>query len=195
MNADLVGKSVQVIAEAAGISVPSVSKLLVGKLAGVGPQYPLSREILSPVIAYYVADNWEEGCERCLELINFGGVGHTMVIHSMDEDVITEFAHKKPVFRFLINTPASQGAVGITTSLEPSLTLSTGAWGGGISSDNISAYHLMNIKRVAYETKPVNAAGSLGLGSSSGGFPGNAAKSLLEDIVTKVIENLYLNRT
>jgi len=195
MNPEMVGKSVQVIADVAGIQVPAGTRLLVGEIAGVGPQYPLSREILSPIVAYYIAKDWEDGCERCLELINFGGIGHTMVIHSMDEDVITEFAHKKPVFRFLINTPASQGAVGITTSLDPSLTLSTGAWGGGISSDNISAYHLMNIKRVAYETKPINPAGPAAFNSSSGNYSGDATKNLLEDVVTKVIENLYLNRT
>jgi acetaldehyde dehydrogenase (acetylating) len=166
-----------------------------GQLPGVGPQYPLSREILSPVVAYYIADNWIDGCERCLEVINFGGVGHTMVIHSMDEEVITEFAHKKPVFRFLINTPASHGAVGITTSLNPSLTLSTGAWGGGISSDNITAYHLMNIKRVAYETNPINPPGFNASDSSSGAYPGNSTRNLLEDVVTKIIENIYLNKT
>ncbi|MHB1376701.1 MAG: aldehyde dehydrogenase family protein [Candidatus Humimicrobiaceae bacterium] len=195
MNAEMVGKSVQIIADAAGINVPAGTKLLVGQLLGVGPQYPLSREILSPIVAYYIADNWIEGCERCLELINFGGVGHTMVIHSMDEEVITEFAHRKPVFRFLVNTPASQGAVGITTSLSPSLTLSTGAWGGGISSDNISAYHLMNIKRVAYETKPINPPGFETSNSSSGIYSGNSTRNLIEDIVTKVIENIYLNKT
>ena len=195
MNPEMVGKNVQVIADAAGINVPSGTKLLVGQLFGVGPQYPLSREILSPVVAYYIADNWLDGCERCLEIINFGGVGHTMVIHSMDEEVITEFAHKKPVFRFLINTPASQGAVGITTSLNPSLTLSTGAWGGGISSDNITAYHLMNIKRVAYETNPINVQGLKSSDSFLETYSGNSTKNLLEDVVTKVIENIYLNKT
>jgi len=194
MNPDMVGKDVQILADAAGISVPQGKKLLVAKIDGVGPQYPLSREILSPVIAYYVEDNWEDACKRCLELINFGGVGHTMVIHSMDEEVITSFAHQKPVFRILINTPASQGAVGLTTSLNPSMTLSTGTWGGGISSDNITAYHLMNIKRVAYETSPVNQAGFEG-DSSKSEFSGDATKNLVEDIVTKVIENIYLNRT
>lgn len=194
MNPEMVGKSVSVIADAAGFSIPEGTKLLVGQLSGVGPQYPLSREILSPIVAYYVAENWMDGCERCLELINFGGVGHTMVIHSKDEEVITEFAHKKPVFRFLINTPASQGAVGLTTSLNPSLTLSTGAWGGGISSDNISAYHLINIKRVAYETTPLNPAG-YGADIFSENYSGKASKNLLEDVVTKVIENLYLNKT
>ncbi|MHB1347651.1 MAG: aldehyde dehydrogenase family protein [Candidatus Humimicrobiaceae bacterium] len=195
MNPDMVGKSAQIIADTAHITVPAGTRLLVGQLSGVGPQYPLSREILSPVVAYYIVNSWEEGCDRCLELINFGGVGHTMVIHSMDEEVITEFAHRKPVFRFLINTPASQGAVGLTTSLNPSLTLSTGAWGGGISSDNISTYHLMNIKRIAYETNPINPAGAAGTFISSETYSGNSAKNLLEDVVTKVIENIYLNKT
>jgi acetaldehyde dehydrogenase (acetylating) len=156
MDPDMVGKSVEFIAEAAHISVPLNTRLLIAPLEGVGAAYPLSREILSPLLAYYVEDNWEEACKRCIEILKFGGIGHTLAVHATGEEVITEFSHKKPVFRILINTPTSHGAVGITTSLTPSMTLSTGTWGGGISTDNISAYHLINIKRVAYETSPVN---------------------------------------
>lgn len=102
---------------------------------------------------------------------------------------------KNQYLDFLLILLASQGAVGLTTSLNPSLTLSTGAWGGGISSDNISAYHLINIKRVAYETNPINTAGLETSNTSSGIYSGNSTKNLLEDVVTKVIENLYLNKT
>ena len=194
MNPEMVGKDIQVIADAAKISVPAGIKLLAAKLDGVGPKYPLSREILSPIIAYYISDNWESACERCIELINFGGVGHTMVIHSWDEEVITEFAHKKPVFRILINTPASQGAIGLTTSLTPSMTLSTGAWGGGISSDNISAYHLMNIKRVAYEVNPINSSNSNTKNIENNNYSAELTENLIEDIVRKVIENIYTKK-
>jgi acetaldehyde dehydrogenase (acetylating) len=158
MNPAMVGKSVDFIANACGISIPPQTKLLIAPIEGVGREYPLSREILTPVIAYYVEDDWENACRRCIEILNFGGLGHTLVIHSADEEAINAFAHQKPVFRILINTPASQGAIGATTSLVPSLTLSTGTWGGGIYSDNISAHHLLNIKRVAYEVNPVNTA-------------------------------------
>lgn len=188
MNGDMVGKTPKIIAEAAGINIDSSTKLLIAPLNGVGPGYPLSREILSTVLAYYVEDNWLDGCHRCIEILNFGGVGHTLVIHSSDEEVITAFAHEKPVFRILINTPASQGAIGLTTSLTPSMTLSTGTWGGGISSDNISAYHLMNIKRVAYEINSINLPSPDISGSAQ------IEKDIVESIVRKVVENLNLGK-
>jgi len=187
MNADMVGQTPKVIAQAVGINIESSVKLLIAPLYGVGPDYPLSREILSTVLSYYVEDNWISACHRCIELLNFGGVGHTLVIHASDEEVVTAFAHEKPVFRILINTPASQGAIGLTTSLTPSLTLSTGTWGGGISSDNISASDLINIKRVAYEVNSINTA-------SSSDISGNTQikKDIVESIVRKVVENLNL---
>jgi len=185
MNADMVGKTPKIIAEAAGISIADYTKLLIAPLNGVGPEYPLSREILSTVLAYYVEDNWMDACHRCIEILNFGGVGHTLVIHSSDEGVITAFAHEKPVFRILINTPASQGAIGLTTSLTPSMTLSTGTWGGGISTDNISAYHLINIKRVAYEVNSINLSSSTNISGNS-----QLTKDNIESIVRRIVENL-----
>ena len=190
MNPEMVGKAPRIIAEAAGISIPNTARLLIAPLGGVGPEYPLSREILSPIVAYYVKDDWEEACGLCLEILNFGGLGHTMVIHSTDEEVITTFAHEKPVFRILLNTAASQGAIGLSTSLIPSMTLSTGSWGGGIYTDNISAHHLLNIKRVAYETYPINDdAGSI---EAEGKSPAGISRSLVEDIVRKIVKNLDL---
>ncbi len=189
MNADMVGQTPKIIAEAAGINIDSSVKLLIAPLGGVGPEYPLSREILSTVLAYYTEDNWLSACHRCIELLNFGGVGHTLVIHASDEEVVTAFAHEKPVFRILINTPASQGAIGLTTSLTPSLTLSTGTWGGGISSDNISACHLINIKRVAYEVNSINTSGSSDVSGDS-----QIEKDIVESIVRRVVENLNIGR-
>ena len=186
MNPDMVGKTTKVIANAAGITIPSNVKLFIAPLEGVGPDYPLSREILSPLVAYYIENNWEDACKKCIEILNFGGLGHSLAIHASDEKVITEFAHKKPVFRILINTPTSQGAVGLTTSLTPSMTLSTGSWGGGIYTDNISAYHLLNIKRVAYETNPINISTTGKINQTS------LTRDEIESIVREVVENLNI---
>jgi len=103
-----------------------------------------------------VAD-WREGCERCIQILRYGGMGHTMSIHSRDEQVILEFGLKKPAYRICVNTPTTHGSIGLTTGLDPAMTLGCGGWGGNITSDNISPRHLLNIKRLAYELRPVNA--------------------------------------
>lgn len=158
INPKLVGQSAHVIAKHAGFSVPKDTSLLVAELEGVGKTYPLSVEKLSPVIALYQANGWEAGCERCMELLEFGGIGHTLVIHSKNRDIIMEFALKKPAYRILVNTPGTHGAVGSTTNLAPSLTLGCGTSGGNSTSDNISPLHLINIKRLAFESKPLSHA-------------------------------------
>jgi acetaldehyde dehydrogenase (acetylating) len=156
INADVVGKSPTFIAQKAGISVPSNTSVLIAELQGVGREVPLSREKLSPVLSFYTVDGWRDACHRCIELLEFGGVGHTLVIHSKDNDIIMKFALEKPAFRILVNTQAALGAVGFTTGLDPSLTLGPGTWGGSIISDNVTARHLMNVKRLAFETTPIN---------------------------------------
>lgn len=150
INPAIVGRSAATIAKMAGLAVPDGTRVLVARLSGVGPQYPLSREKLSPILAFYVEPDWQAACERCIEILKFGGVGHTLVIHSRNPVVIREFAMKKPVFRILVNTPSSQGAIGATTGLEPALTLGCGTWGGSITADNVGPLHLVNVKRVAY---------------------------------------------
>ncbi|MCR4426402.1 MAG: acetaldehyde dehydrogenase (acetylating), partial [Firmicutes bacterium] len=149
INPKVVGQSAAKIAEMAGIRVPSGTRVLVARLSGVGREHPLSMEKLCPVLAFYSERDWESACERCIELLKFGGLGHSLAIHSRNEAVIREFALKKPVFRILVNTPSSQGAIGFTTGLHPSLTLGCGAWGGNITSDNVGPLHLINIKRLA----------------------------------------------
>ena len=161
INPEIVGKSASFIANYAGFSVPENTKVLMAECYDVGKDEPLSIEKLSPVLAFYTADGWLEGCHRCIDLLQFGGIGHTMVIHSNDEPIIMKFALEKPAFRILVNTPASVGAVGYTTSLKPSLTLGPGTWGGSIISDNVSAEHLINIKSLAFETNPVNEGKSV----------------------------------
>jgi acetaldehyde dehydrogenase (acetylating) len=127
----------------------------------VGRDYPLSIEKLCPVLSFYVVKDWREGCERCIQILRYGGMGHTMSIHSKNEDVILQFGLKKPAFRICVNTPTTHGSIGLTTGLDPAMTLGCGGWGGNITSDNISPRHLLNIKRLAYEVRPaVKAATS-----------------------------------
>ena len=156
INPNMVGKPATYIAQKAGISVSAETQVLVAEIQGVGREYPLSREKLSPVLSFYTVDNWREGCERCIELLQFGGIGHTMVIHSMDEDIIMKFALEKPAFRILVNTQSALGAVGYTNELLPSMTLGPGTFGGSIISENVSAKHMINVKRLAFETRPIN---------------------------------------
>jgi acetaldehyde dehydrogenase (acetylating) len=153
-NPKLVGKPASYIAEQAGIKVPPGTRVLVAELAGVGRDYPLSIEKLCPVLSFYVVNDWREGCERCKQILRYGGMGHTMSIHSRNDDIILEFGLKKPAFRIVVNTPTTLGSIGLTTGLDPSMTLGCGGYGGNITSDNISPRHLLNIKRLAYETSP-----------------------------------------
>ena len=155
LNPAIVGRSPQVIAEMAGFKVSDDVVCLVGRPGGVGREHPLSMEKLSPILAFYVEDGWEAGCQRCIEILNYGGLGHTMSIHSSDQDIIMEFGLHKPAYRICVNTPATHGSVGLTTGVPPSMTLGCGTPGGNITSDNITPLHLINIKRLAYETRSV----------------------------------------
>ena len=153
-NPALVGKSALFIAGKAGISAPAGTTVLIAPLTGVGRDFPLSIEKLCPVLSWYVVKDWREGCERCIQILRYGGMGHTMSIHSKNEDVILQFGLKKPAFRICVNTPTTHGSIGLTTGLDPAMTLGCGGWGGNITSDNISPKHLLNIKRLAYEVRP-----------------------------------------
>ncbi len=154
-NPLLVGKAATVIAQKCGITVPAEVKVLIAPLDGVGRDFPLSIEKLCPVLSYYVVQDWREGCERCKEILRYGGMGHTMSIHSQNEQVILEFGLKKPAYRIIVNSPTTHGSIGLTTGLDPAMTLGCGGYGGNITSDNISPRHLLNIKRLAYEIAPV----------------------------------------
>src|SRR4051812_49125745 len=153
-NPALVGRPATYIAQQAGISVPPGTRVLLAELAGVGRDYPLSIEKLCPVLSFYVVKDWREGCERCKQILRYGGMGHTMSIHSRNDDVILQFGLKKPAYRICVNTPTTHGSIGLTTGLDPAMTLGCGGYGGNITSDNISPRHLLNIKRLAYEISP-----------------------------------------
>src|SRR5687768_876382 len=152
-NPALVGRPAALIAEKAGLKVPDGTKVLIAPLKGVGRDYPLSIEKLCPVLSWYVVSDWRQGCERCIEILRYGGMGHTMAIHSENQDVILQFGLRKPAFRICVNTPTTHGSIGKTTGLDPAMTLGCGGWGGNITSDNISPRHLLNIKRLAYEVR------------------------------------------
>jgi acetaldehyde dehydrogenase (acetylating) len=150
MNPAIVGKSAKSVAEMAGISIPEGARVLISEQTEVGKNHPYSREKLCPILAFFVTENWEGACEKCMEILHSEGAGHTMTIHSENDEIIKEFALKKPVSRLLVNTAAALGGVGATTSLAPALTLGCGAVGGSATSDNVSPMNLINIRRVAY---------------------------------------------
>ena len=154
-NPALVGKSALVIAATCSITVPPDTRVLIAPLGGVGRDFPLSIEKLCPVLSYYVVQDWREGCERCKQILRYGGMGHTMSIHSQTEAIILEFGLKKPAFRIIVNSPSTHGSTGLSTGLDPAMTLGCGGYGRNITSDNITPRHLLNIKRLAYEVRPV----------------------------------------
>jgi len=145
MNVATVGKPAAYLAGTKG------TRVLVTRLEKTGREEPLSREKLTTVLGWYQSEGWEAGCERCIELIQFGGRGHSLIIHATDQKIIMAFGLEKPVFRIAVNTMGTLGAVGLTTGLTPSMTLGAGGVGGSITGDNITTHHLFNIKRLAYE--------------------------------------------
>ena len=150
VNPVIVGKPATWIAEQAGVKVPEGTKILLAKLDGVGPEYPLSREKLSPVLAYFIVDSTEEGIDRAEEMVMFHGMGHSAVIHANDEDVIQKYAATMKASRLIVNSPSSHGAIGdIYNTNMPSLTLGCGSYGGNRVSGNVTTVNLINQKRVA----------------------------------------------
>src|SRR3989442_452244 len=156
LNTKIVGKSAKVIAEMAGITIPEGTRAMICELEGVGRDHPLSMEKLSPILAYYVVDSLEEGCERCAQILRYGGMGHTASIHTESREAAREYGIRMPASRVVVNSPSTHGAIGFTTDLEPSMTLGCGSWGGNVTSDNISSRHLVDLKRIAFETRPIN---------------------------------------
>jgi acetaldehyde dehydrogenase (acetylating) len=157
LNPGIVGKSVEVIAKMAGLNVPQGTRCLMADVGGVGREHPLSMEKLSPILAFYVEDGVERGAARCFEILSYGGMGHTAGIHTRSRDVAKAYGMEMPASRVVVNTPTTHGAIGFSTALPPSMTLGCGSWGGNVTSDNISPLHLMDIKRVAFETRPVKS--------------------------------------
>ncbi|HEY0544240.1 MAG TPA: aldehyde dehydrogenase family protein [Pyrinomonadaceae bacterium] len=158
LNPAIVGKSVEVIAKMAGLSVPPGTRCIIADVGGVGREHPLSMEKLSPLLAFYVEDGLERGAARCFEILSYGGMGHTAGVHTRSRDAAIAYGREMPASRVTVNTPTTHGAIGFSTALPPSMTLGCGSWGGNVTSDNVSPLHLMDIKRVAFETRPVKSA-------------------------------------
>ena len=148
MNPAVVGQSAMRIAEMADIAPPAGTQILLAKLDGVGKDYPLSGEVLAPILAYYEAKDFDSAIKRCIDLNYMGGIGHTAAIYANDDRRIALFAELMNAGRVLVNTPSAHGAVGGTyNSLTPSFTLGCGAGGKNITTENVTARHLINIKR------------------------------------------------
>ncbi len=153
LNPEIVGQSAYKIAKLAGVDVPKETKVLVGEAQNIGKEEPFTYEKLSPVLALYKADDFNEATGKAVELVAFGGIGHTSVLYTAptNQDRIKEFSFLMKTGRVLVNMPAAQGAIGDVYNfrLEPSLTLGCGTWGGNSISENVGVKHLMNIKTSA----------------------------------------------
>jgi len=158
LNPGIVGKSVDVIAKMAGLNVPAGTRCLLANVAGVGREHPLSMEKLSPILAFYVADGLTACVKLSQQILGYGGMGHTAGIHTRSREAAVQFGADMPASRITVNTPTTHGAIGFSTALPPSMTLGCGSWGGNVTSDNVGPLHLMDIKRVAFETRPVKSA-------------------------------------
>ena len=163
INPKFVGKSAARVAELGGIHVPPNTRVLIALLDRVGRDEPLSAEKLSPVLALYFEKDRAAAMARCVELLRFGGLGHTCAIHAQDDAVIRDYGLKMPAYRVVVNSPAPQGSIGSSTNLFPAMTLGCGAAGGNITSDNISPLHLINLRRIAYEMRPVTGVSAVPL--------------------------------
>lgn len=189
MNTAVVGKSAEFVAGYAGFSLPAGKRVLVAPLTSVGREEPLSHEKLTTVLGWYDVDGWEQGCERSIELINTGGRGHSQIIHATDERVIMAFGLEKPVFRIVVNSMGSLGAIGLTTGLMPSLTLGSGGVGGAITGDNVTTRHLINIKRLAYEMIPPPLEAM-----KPGDSPAGPSPDDIERIVRQVVNEILSSK-
>ncbi|MEK4484200.1 aldehyde dehydrogenase family protein [Psychrobacillus sp. FSL H8-0484] len=205
VNPKIVGKSPQTIANLAGISLPEGTRIIVGMETKIGKDVPFSLEKLSPVFAMYIASDVNHAKELCLSLLQLGGMGHSLSLHTETDAVAREFAIEMPVSRIMVNTMSSVGAVGGTTGLIPSLTLGCGTFGGNITSDNVTAKHLLNIKRMAYGIKEVNLPTHEPISSSDDDVTEQVVSSVLhslgsndsvdpnvvKDLVSEIVKKLY----
>ncbi|WP_053435653.1 acetaldehyde dehydrogenase (acetylating) [Sporosarcina globispora] len=188
LNPDIVGQSAVKIAAMAGIQVPNDTRVLIAEETKVGKDIPFSIEKLSPIFAFYTAESYQDAKEICLQLLNLGGRGHSLSLHTNDDAVAKDFALEMPVSRILVNTLSSIGAVGATTGLMPSLTLGCGSFGGNITSDNVTARHLINTKRMAYGTKEVTVPKPAA--SSSIAEKEQAGSQDVDHIVSQVLQQV-----
>ena len=196
VNPRIVGKSAQEIAAMAGVNVPKDTRVILCHQDGVGKDYPFSIEKLSPLLAFYTEPDWQHACERCLQLLQFGGIGHSLSMHTNNPELVRTFVLKKPVSRLLVNTGSTQGGIGATTGISPSFTLGCGAVGGSATSDNVTVHHLYQIRRAAYGLiEPEEVGGASGGCSFCAGSTKPAAENgmtadEMERIVQAVVQQI-----
>jgi acetaldehyde dehydrogenase (acetylating) len=197
VNPQCVGQSPATIARMAGFEVPPDTSIICAELEGVGKQYPLSAEKLSPVLSLYFVKDYNAALDTCFALLKFGGMGHTAVIHSKNDQRTREYAMRMPAMRVLVNTAAPYGSIGITTNLFPAMTLGCGAVAGNITSDNIGPRNLINIKRLAYTVRQPQEAFEMPIdyNAAPGATAGTAASGPIErSAVTAAVERYLASR-
>lgn len=189
MNPQIVGKSVEHIANLAGLAnVPKNARVLIARESRVGHDAPYSREKLGPILGFYVENSVDEVLEKCIKILEFEGSGHTFCMHANDDALVRRFSLRIPASRILINTPGALGGIGATTNLFPALTLGCGAVGGSSTSNNIGPMDVINIKRVAYGTKEIEeirqgAPTSIGTASCSEDLINELVKRIMKELV------------
>ena len=195
INPQCVGQAPAKLAKMAGFEVPADTSIIACEIGGVGKQFPLSMEKLSPVLSLHFVSGFNAALDTCYALLKFGGMGHTAVIYSKNEAHTREFGLRMPAMRVLVNTPAPQGSTGITTNVFPSMTLGCGAVAGNITSDNVGPQHLMNIKRLAYVVRRPEEAFEMPLDINKAPMgPSPAAQSLDRSAVVAAVERYLASR-
>ena len=192
VNPRIVGKSALEIAKMAGVQVPQDTKVILCQQDKVDKDHPFAIEKLSPLLAFYTEPDWQSACERCLELLRFGGIGHSLSLHTNNPEMVRTFVLKKPVSRLLVNTGSTQGGIGATTGISPSFTLGCGAVGGSATSDNVTVHHLYQIRRAAYGLiEPEDVGRACGCGQAASASKGNTISSdEMERIVQAVLRQV-----
>lgn len=191
MNPMIVGKDVYTVAELAGITIPEGVRVLVAREDGIGRGHPYSNEKLSPILAFYTADTYQEVCELCQKILSYEGAGHTFAIHAEDEQIVDYFARRIPTSRILVNTPSALGGIGATTGLMPSLTLGCGAIGGSATSENVGPLQLLNTRYVAVGTMEMeDIKGGLPDDQADCGIAPNYQNIDIEALVAAVIKQV-----
>lgn len=151
MNPEIVGRSVQTIANLAGLTrVPSTARVLVAKEDGVGRKHPYSNEKLAPILAFFTGKDYKDVCDKVCEILHYEGAGHTFSMHTTNDELVDYFARRVPASRIIVNTASALGGIGATTSLQPALTLGCGAVGGSATSENVGPMNLLNLRYVAF---------------------------------------------
>lgn len=193
MNPQIVGKTVEFISNLADLTrVPKDAKVLIARETRIGHNVPYSREKLGPVLAFYVADNLDEACKLCRDILLNEGAGHSFMIHAEDKEVVKKFALEMPVSRIPVNSPGALGGIGATVNLAPALTLGCGSIGGSATSDNVGPLNLINTKRVAYgirEIEDLRGDGSTSNYCSNSSLSNNS-EALIDLLVKKIIKEL-----